>query len=547
MRKCIVCNKSIDDRKATATTCSTGCRTEMYRRKNGIGKPEFLSITKPMNATNEQRKALSKEDKQKVRLLKVELDNHRITYDGLILDYKRIHKLLRDYEFRGYLPNEYLIDMRDFKKPVEAPAPEFKELLIFTSKFIEINKEDLKKRFTSKKWVIDEEKTENEYQKIKEEIDSKNNKFLSKKPFFAVNDTNIQNTVLYQKLISGTSKLKEAKKIPYPPKTKYEKMTEVLNEEKYNEELKKLEEQNKKLQDEKNFIDKENKKIVLHNKHLQEQYELDNKDYFYWISYKEKHSFDNGTCAGILQLQHKELDLKKSIDYSRNIIDNLEEELKNIYKSLEIEQEPEETDPMPKEVNYQKKESKITTGADIARMKFKTYKFSEEWESLLGSPSQPFSAMVFGDAKAGKSSFCLSLAQYLTLFGDVVYFTCEEGLNETIRRKIEVTEAYDVIINKSDTIESITDALHRDRYHFCFIDSVSHARMNVEDFQELKKQFPKTSFIAILQTNKNNQFKGEKEWLHDADTILELTKTGTHSTKIECKGRFGTGEKVVKY
>jgi predicted ATP-dependent serine protease len=180
-------------------------------------------------------------------------------------------------------------------------------------------------------------------------------------------------------------------------------------------------------------------------------------------------------------------------------------------------------------------------------MSFPTYKLNKEWSELLGNPSKPFSMMVFGDAKAGKSYFCLSLAQYLTSFGNVAYFVVEEGIGETMRRKIETTGADDVFILPSQNIDDIISVLKADKYKIAFIDSVSSAGMKVDDFKNLKATFPKTSFIAILQTTKDNNYRGEKEWKHEVDAICELTKPEPRTSKIICTGRFGGGEKVVKY
>ncbi|MDP1818155.1 MAG: hypothetical protein Q8K92_27125, partial [Leadbetterella sp.] len=129
----------------------------------------------------------------------------------------------------------------------------------------------------------------------------------------------------------------------------------------------------------------------------------------------------------------------------------------------------------------------------------------------------------------------------------VAYFVVEEGIGETMRRKIETTGADDVFILPSQNIDDIISVLKTHKYKIAFIDSVSSAGMRVDDFKNLKATFPKTSFIAILQTTKDNNYRGEKEWKHEVDAICELTKPEPKTSKIVCTGRFGGGEKVVKY
>jgi predicted ATP-dependent serine protease len=185
------------------------------------------------------------------------------------------------------------------------------------------------------------------------------------------------------------------------------------------------------------------------------------------------------------------------------------------------------------------------TGKDVENMTFKTYKFAPEWSELLGEPSKPFDFMVYGDAKAGKSYFAMNLAQYLTSFGDVAYFAIEEGLSATTQKKIETTGAKDIFLHQSTTIEEVSEELESEKYKFAFIDSASALSMSAEQFQELRSHFPETSFVLIMHTTKSNEFAGEKRWKHDVQAILEVTKEGLRSTKVQCIGRFGTGEKII--
>jgi len=180
-------------------------------------------------------------------------------------------------------------------------------------------------------------------------------------------------------------------------------------------------------------------------------------------------------------------------------------------------------------------------------MSFKSYKFIPEWKELLGEPSKPFVGMIYGDAKAGKSYFAMRLAQYLTMFGDVAYFAVEEGLSATTQQKIKTTEADDIILEQAEKIEDVIEALENGGYSFAIIDSVSTLNMIPKDFKELARKFPNVSFLLILHSTKNNNFAGRQTWKHDVQFILEVTKSGLRTTKIECTGRFGVGEKTIEY
>lgn len=521
--------------KANATTCSTACRSEAYRQRQGIAKPEFLTNSKPMHATNEQRDALSDDDKFRVRKLKIDLDNYTKIYDELLLKHKEIHKILENYRIKGYLPYEYLSYFSDMENPPQNPTPaKYEYALNYYGTIVEIDEDKLRKKHTQKKYVPDDEKTKIEYEKVKKAIDENFDK--SPKISDYIDNPHAKS------LVNVFKKLTPKKSPVYPERVRYEKTVEIFNEAAYNKELAEIKAKNESEKARKKGIEEENRRREQANQAEKRRYESEEKVYKEYRDFTKMNAMnetiDDGTILGMRKLNDYNAILNDKISNCEGNIKLIKNELAEIYPEL-LKNE--------KHVSPDRKRDELTTGADLVKTKFKTYQFNTEWENLLGRPSRPFSAMVFGDAKAGKSFFCFSMAQYLTLFGDVLYIACEEGLSETTKRKIEATEAYDVVINGASTIEDIMQALDQDKYQFCFIDSVSHARMNVEDFQELKHRFPKTSFIAILQTTKNNQFKGEKEWLHDADTILELTKTAPKATKVECRGRFGTGDKLITW
>lgn len=536
MRTCIICNKNIDGMKASATYCSHGCRTEAHRQRKGIAKPDFMINSKPMHATNEQREALSDDDKFRVRKLNMELDNYTKMYEPLLLQHKEIHKILENYRVSGCLPYTYLSFFSDMENPPQNPTPaRYEYPLSYYGTIVEIDEDKLRKKHTVRKSVPDEEKTKTEYEKVKKAIDENFDKSLKISDY-------IDNPHA-KSLVNVFSKFTPKKSPNYPLPLRYEKTVEIFNEADYNKELAEIKAKNEKEKARKKEIEEENHRREQANKAEERRYDSEAKLYQEYRDFTKKKAMnetqDDGTTLGVRELENSKIILEGKISDCEGNIKRIKNELAEIYPELL------KTETM-KYINPDRKRAELT-GADLVKTKFKTYQFNTEWENLLGRPSRPFSAMVFGDAKAGKSFFCFSMAQYLTLFGDVLYIACEEGLSETTKRKIEATEAYDVVINGASTTEDIIQALDQDKYQFCFIDSVSHARMDVEDFQGLKQRFPKTSFIAILQTTKSNQFKGEKEWLHDADTILELTKTAPKATKVECRGRFGTGDKLITW
>lgn len=503
MRICQQCGGKIpDDKRATAKFCSDGCKQEEFRQRKGIARPDFLLTSKPMEATNQQRAVLTEEQKHQQRILKMEIDNLQLHYEDLLMEYKEIHAAIEQYNRNKTLPEKYrryysrhkeYIPKEPIKPslrhiPFESEPIKPNNLIIFPTR--EKYEEEQKKRCTTKK--------------LKYETITIKSKILGRP-------------------ITGT------KPVGYE---------DVFDEESFNKAMIRYDLEKKEYEEKlsgyeyrqihsKKDSENEYKEALIY-------YELSLEG---WEAYKEVKKADNGTSLGIILLKDKYANIKLEIDDYIARINQKKDTIRNFF-GLDIDDKTED---------IQTKTDRRVKGADILDMSFPTYKLNKEWSELLGSPSKPFSMMVFGDAKAGKSYFCLSLAQYLTSFGSVAYFVVEEGIGETMRRKIETTGADDVFILPSQNIDDIISVLKADKYKIAFIDSVSSAGMKVDDFKNLKAIFPKTSFIAILQTTKDNNYRGEKEWKHEVDAICELTKPEPKTSKIVCTGRFGVGQKVVNY
>lgn len=72
-------------------------------------------------------------------------------------------------------------------------------------------------------------------------------------------------------------------------------------------------------------------------------------------------------------------------------------------------------------------------------VKIKEYAFDGVWAENFGRPEVGSKWMVWGDTGAGKSSFVMQLAKYMTRFGRVEYYADEEGLeSRSLQRRLEM-------------------------------------------------------------------------------------------------------------
>lgn len=467
MRLCKNCDKKISDSKRkTAEYCSGSCKTEFFRKSNGIEPPEFLSFSKPMDVTNQQRNALTVTQKNEHRILLAETGNLQTLFDDVLKKYTEYDRILREYELSGELPKKYRIYI-DTMNPPQRPL----------------------------------------YEPVFPYISSIPHPDLSK---FTVYKHRFPHTV------NGVNVMKERE----------------IDEDRTFEMTNKAIKMNEKteLRNAENIANYEESKRVY------------DEEYALWEEYEMHAPGDNGSYLGVKALLLKIQEVKDKLEGYTEEIALRKDIIRESYSEVELMLEKEaETKALAVPGGRR------VTGKDVTNMRFKSYKFITEWAELLGEPSKPFIAMLYGDAKAGKSYFAMTLAQYLTMFGDVAYFAIEEGLSATTQQKIDATEAHDVFLEQATKIDEVVEALEQNNYKFAFIDSASALNMGAEDFKELIGRFPNISFIVILHTTKSNDFAGEKQWKHDVQMILEVTKVGLRTTKIQCTGRFGVGEKVITY
>ncbi|HCT31018.1 MAG TPA: hypothetical protein DIW31_09865, partial [Bacteroidales bacterium] len=227
------------------------------------------------------------------------------------------------------------------------------------------------------------------------------------------------------------------------------------------------------------------------------------------------------TLNGIMSWMARRQQKKKVAKYLQKIY-----ETERGLRGVETEQEP-DLNEVP--------EPTVISSSELAGMDFETIGLKGKYRELIGDPSVGFSAMVFGLPKSGKSTLCIDFAKYLAEnHGKVLYVAIEEGFGYTLKEKFERLGA----IHPNLVIaEKIPDDLSP--YQFVFIDSVSKAKLASHDLTKLRKDNPKTAFVFIFHTTKEGNFRGQQDFAHDVDVIVEV-ETGL----AKANGRFGVGGKI---
>lgn len=235
------------------------------------------------------------------------------------------------------------------------------------------------------------------------------------------------------------------------------------------------------------------------------------------------------------QNAHKALQWLKDIETTKNKVESPEAELLVQKKRRRYQL------VRNAEIRMERKPEGGITGADLAKKRFDNLKFDGKWKELLGLPEPRFYGIIWGDGKAGKSFSTIELAQYLTKFGKVAYMSFEEGAGQTIQMKVNEKQAYDITIFDCSSLPQMEKYLENG-FEFVVVDSATKADMSSAYMEELRLKYPQTAFLVILQTVKGGKnFKGEQDWLHNAQFIVTVKRIEKGKKEISCTGRFGEG------
>lgn len=161
----------------------------------------------------------------------------------------------------------------------------------------------------------------------------------------------------------------------------------------------------------------------------------------------------------------------------------------------------------------------VVLANELAKMNFQTFSIRGKFGKLLGKLYIPFYIMIYGSRFHGKSTAALLLADELVKQRGykVLYVANEEGAKGTMQEKVVRLG----INSPIGIIEEYNPKLFKS-YDVVFIDSTQTTDISHEEFKELKKRFPKTSFVIINQANRDGTSKGGTKWEHIVDAIMHI-------------------------
>lgn len=177
----------------------------------------------------------------------------------------------------------------------------------------------------------------------------------------------------------------------------------------------------------------------------------------------------------------------------------------------------------------------IMTAEEVAVQEYETLDFDGKYKALMGTPANNFDMMLFGIAGSGKTTYLLQFAHYLcTRFGrPTLYVSGEEYNSLPLTLKIRELPSLPAKLFFAKNIDKVPIPL--ENFSFIILDSVTDLGINLDTYKRLREEYPEAAFIVILQTRKDGQFKGGKEWEHEME-VAGIIENGTVSIY---KNRYG--------
>jgi hypothetical protein len=161
---------------------------------------------------------------------------------------------------------------------------------------------------------------------------------------------------------------------------------------------------------------------------------------------------------------------------------------------------------------------------DFQKIEFNNLEMSEEYKNLFGNPPENFNMLVYGESGNGKSTWSINFAEYLANnHGKVLFNSSEEGLGETLKRKLVDKKSQHLDLSQCKNFESLKGILpKKGKYRFVFIDSINDMNLTVKDLKELRAMDENRAIIFIMQATKGGEYKGDSGFRHEADYVIKL-------------------------
>lgn len=164
--------------------------------------------------------------------------------------------------------------------------------------------------------------------------------------------------------------------------------------------------------------------------------------------------------------------------------------------------------------------SRVVSAADLAGIAFKTFELDEPYKSDFHKINSDSQIMIWGAPGSGKTVYLLKFAQYLAekLGLKVLFVANEEFRRSTLAEKIQKFNIGHENLKFTKTLDE--DLI--DQYDVIIPDSINSLGIKLDGYRRLVQDHPGRIFLLVVQSTKNGDFRGGKDWEHEVDIAGEI-------------------------
>lgn len=161
----------------------------------------------------------------------------------------------------------------------------------------------------------------------------------------------------------------------------------------------------------------------------------------------------------------------------------------------------------------------IVDAAHLAGINFSVIDLPEPYRTQLHKLHSDSQVMMWGIPGSGKTVYTLKFGQALAELGlPVLYVANEEYGRSTFSEKIRTFNIGHPNLKFAKTLdESVID-----QFAVVFLDSINSLGMTLRDWIKFRDRHPGKLFVLIVQSTKDGDFRGGKDWEHEVDIAGEI-------------------------
>lgn len=173
----------------------------------------------------------------------------------------------------------------------------------------------------------------------------------------------------------------------------------------------------------------------------------------------------------------------------------------------------------------------IVSADHLAGMTFKEIPLDGEWKTEFNRLMSDTQIMIWGVPGSGKTVKLLKFAQYLAEKGlRTLYVANEEFGRSSFTEKIREFK-----IGNSNLMFAKHLPEDLSQFDAIFLDSVQSLGMDLEAYKHFRERNPGKLSVAIIQSTKDGDFRGGKDWEHEVDIAAEVVsrKLMMHKNRLD--------------